>query len=64
MYFGAALAPDSNPGSSSDEEVINIGGLPFTRDSVRSRYPARLQPLGVLNLPGFPEAPTLDTLEK
>lgn len=31
-YFGFALAPDSNIGSSSDARTINIFGLPFTRD--------------------------------
>ncbi len=31
MYFGAALAPDSNIGGSSDEEIIYIFDLPFRR---------------------------------
>ena len=32
MYLGAALAPDSNIGFTSDEEIILIRGLPFRRD--------------------------------
>lgn len=31
-YFGLSLAPDSNLNSSSGEEVIEIGGLPFRLD--------------------------------
>ncbi len=31
-YFGISLAPDSNLNSSSGEEVIEIGGLPFRLD--------------------------------
>ena len=33
MYFGAALTPDSNIGSASDERFIQILGLPFRRDA-------------------------------
>ena len=33
VYLGAALAPDSNIGASSDEEIIYIYSLPFRRDS-------------------------------
>ena len=33
MYFGAALAPDTNIGGSSDEEIIYIFDLPFRRDA-------------------------------
>ena len=31
LYFSAALTPDSNIGSGSDEEIIEIIGLPFRR---------------------------------
>lgn len=31
-YFGASLAPDSNINSASDDRVVHIHGLPFTRD--------------------------------
>ena len=33
MHLGAALAPDSNIGGTSDEETIYIYGLPFRRDA-------------------------------
>ena len=33
MHFGFALAPDSNIGGTSDEEIIYIFGLPFRRDA-------------------------------
>ena len=33
MYFGAALTPDSNIGSASEERIIHILGLPFRRDA-------------------------------
>ena len=32
MHLGAALAPDTNIGFTSDEEIIYIHGLPFRRD--------------------------------
>ena len=32
MYMGAALSPDSNVGSASDEEIIYIYDLPFRRN--------------------------------
>ena len=32
-WFGATLAPDSNPNAASDSDVIHIGGLPFRRDA-------------------------------
>ena len=32
-YLGLAIAPDSNIGSGSDEEIIYIHGLPFVRDN-------------------------------
>ena len=33
MYFGAAVAPDTNIGGASDERIIYIRGLPFRRDA-------------------------------
>ena len=33
IYFGAAIAPDSNIGSGSEAEFIEIFGLPFRRDA-------------------------------
>ena len=33
LYFGAALAPDSNIGAASDERFIQIFGLPFRRNA-------------------------------
>ena len=33
MHLGAAIAPDSNIGGTSDEEIIYIGGRPFRRDA-------------------------------
>ena len=33
LHLGAAIAPDSNVGGTSDEEIIYIYGLPFRRDA-------------------------------
>ena len=33
MYLGAAVAPDTNIGGTSDERIIYIRGLPFRRDA-------------------------------
>ena len=33
MYVGAAVAPDTNIGGTSDERIIYIRGLPFRRDA-------------------------------